>query len=72
MMFNQITNLYVMPEIKKRRDEEKLSNEFRVKQCLIKLPRNREPIVLFNDEVSAIAHLVGCVPYLTQPLLLSR
>jgi hypothetical protein len=72
-MFNQITNLYIMPEIRKRRDEGKLSNEFRVKQCLIKLPRNREPIVLFNDEVSWRVKVVvseavqaGDTPYLHQ------
>lgn len=50
-MFNQVTNLYVMPEIRKRRDEGKLSDEFRVKQCLVKLPSNQEPVVLFNDEI---------------------
>ncbi|GAB4377013.1 MAG: hypothetical protein Kow00121_25330 [Elainellaceae cyanobacterium] len=72
-MFNQITNLYLMPEIKKRRDEGKLSNEFRVKQCLIKLPQNREPVVLFNDEVSWLLSVVvseavqaGDTPYLHQ------
>jgi len=73
MMFRQITNLYVVPEIKKRRDERKLPNEFRVKQCLIKLPRNREPIVLFNNEVNWLVYVAmseavqaGDIPYLHQ------
>lgn len=72
-MFNQITNLYILPEIKKRRDSGSITDDFRVKQCLIKLPRNREPIVLFNHEVSWLVYVVvseevkeGDIPYLHQ------
>lgn len=73
MIFNQVTNLYVLPEIKRRSDEGNLPDDFKVRQCLIKLPRNREPIVLFNEEVKWLVYVVvpeavqaGDTPYLHQ------
>jgi hypothetical protein len=73
MLFNQIRDLYILPELQKRHDSKILSDDFRVRQCLIKLPQNKEPIVLLNDEVkwllmvtSSEAVNAGDTPYLHQ------
>src|SRR5436305_9054968 len=49
-LFQEIDATWVRPEIERRRTAGDLSEDFKVRQCLIRLPRNCPPIVAFNNE----------------------
>ncbi|MEI7015021.1 hypothetical protein [Leptospira licerasiae] len=49
--FHYFHNLWIIPEIEKRRKEGTWSDDSRIEKYLIKLPKNAPPIVLLNDEV---------------------
>lgn len=48
--FQEIDRLWIQPELKRRKSEGTLANDFRIRECLIRLPEGRPPIVEFNDE----------------------
>jgi hypothetical protein len=50
-LFRQTQELWIDPEFERRRAEGRIGDDFVLEQCLIKLPGNQPPIVLFNDEV---------------------
>jgi hypothetical protein len=50
-LFNHINDMWVFPEIKRRREAGTLSENFLVRRCLVKLPKGEAAIVEFNDEV---------------------
>lgn len=54
-LFNQIHVNWVAPELERRRKAEMLSEDFRIRRCLIKLPNGADPVVEFNDEISWMA-----------------
>jgi hypothetical protein len=54
-MFDQIDKFWVLPEINKRKQNNKLPEDFKIYQCLIKLPKDTIPIVEFNDEIKWVA-----------------
>jgi hypothetical protein len=41
---------YIQPEVARKRANGELSDSFRVRECLIKLPGDRPPIILFNED----------------------
>jgi hypothetical protein len=51
-LFNHTHSLWIEPELARRRDAGKLPEDFKIRQCLIKLPRGGTPIVEFNEEIS--------------------
>jgi len=51
-LFREIHELWVEPELMKRRAVKTLTREFRIRQCLIKLPPHAPPIVEFNEEIT--------------------
>ena len=57
-LFNQVHTLWVEPEIEKRRQEGRLSHDFKISKCLILLPQDQTPIVSFNEEISWTAKAV--------------
>src|SRR5258708_3782100 len=48
--FNQTHELYIEPELNRRKANGTLAENFRVRECLIRLPQTQPPIVEFNDE----------------------
>lgn len=42
---------FIQPEIERRREVGALSEDFRIRECLIRLPKGQAPIVDFNHEV---------------------
>lgn len=53
--FNQIMELWINPEIEKRRKSGTINENFTFDRCLIRMPKNKPMIVEFNDEVGWIA-----------------
>lgn len=49
--------LWVEPEIARRRKTASLPEDFKILRFLIRLPRDRSPIVEFNDEISWVASI---------------
>lgn len=47
--------LWIQPELSRRAQAGTLPKDFRISRCLIRLPRDRAPIVEFNEEVHWIA-----------------
>jgi len=54
-LFNHIFKLWINPEIQHRRKNGTLPKEFKILRCLIKLPKDRSPIIEFNDEIGWVA-----------------
>lgn len=50
--FNDVHRLWVEPELERRREEGLIEDAFRIRQCLILLPKSQPPIVRFNSEVN--------------------
>lgn len=50
-IFNQAHELWIAPEIQRRKTENRLPGDFKILQCLIKLPKNQPAIVEFNNEI---------------------
>src|SRR5438093_11849204 len=48
--FNQIHDFYIQPELDRRKAEGKLADDFQIRECLIRLPKDGKPIVEFNNE----------------------
>jgi len=55
--FKQIMKLWVEPEIKRRRQTTGLPHDFKIFHCLIRFPKDRRPIVEFNNEIGWIASI---------------
>ena len=51
IIFNQIHKQWIEPEIAKRLETGMLPDDFKIVECLVKLPKDRLPVVLFNDEI---------------------
>ncbi len=51
-LFKQVDSLWIQPEIEGRRAAKRLPENFRIRQCLIRLPLHSPPIVEFNAEIS--------------------
>jgi len=47
---HNIDSLFIQPEIDRRQRAGMLPDRFRIRQCLIRLPKGRPPIVEFNNE----------------------
>jgi len=56
-IFNQAYALWIEPEISRRKQDSSLPEGFKIRQCLIKLPKGEQPIVEFNDEIKWIANM---------------
>lgn len=54
-LFSQIQEIWIKPEISRRRKTGNLPKDFRIFRCLIKLPKDRSPMVEFNDEIGWVA-----------------
>ncbi len=54
-LYNQIWKLWIEPEIQRRTQYGSLPEDFKISRCLIRLPKDKPPIVEFNDEISWIA-----------------
>lgn len=48
--FKHTHELWIQPEIERRRSEGILPDNFQIRECLIRLPQDKPPIVEFNDE----------------------
>ena len=48
--FNQVMEIWIKPEIQKRKKMGKIDNKFVFKKCLIKMPNNKPAIVEFDKE----------------------
>jgi len=53
-LFEQVYKLWIQPELSRRGEAGTLPKDFRISRCLIRLPRNRAPIVEFNEEIGWI------------------
>ena len=53
--FDQIMELWVSPELEKRQKNNSINRNFKFDRCIIKFPKDKEPIVNFNDEAGFIA-----------------
>ncbi|MFH1690691.1 MAG: hypothetical protein ABIE42_10730 [Candidatus Eisenbacteria bacterium] len=49
--FEQVHQLWIEPEICRRREAGKLPDAFQIRRCLILLPPEASPVVLLNDEI---------------------
>lgn len=56
-LFDQINKLWIEPEISSRKQAGTLPENFKIFRCLIKLPKDKTPIVDFNDEIRFVASL---------------
>lgn len=56
-LFKQISKLYIEPEIELRKQASILPSNFKISQCLIKLPKGEKPIIEFNNEIQWIVHV---------------
>lgn len=54
-LFNQVHNLWIEPEISRRKQKANLPENFKIFRCLIRLPKDRPPIVEFNNEIEWVA-----------------
>jgi len=50
--FTDVHKVWVAPEWQRRVDRGELPEGYRIRRCLILLPRGRDPIVKFNEEIS--------------------
>ena len=48
--FNQIMELWIKPEVQKRKKLGKIDDNFVLKRCLIKMPKNKPVIIEFNEK----------------------
>lgn len=55
--FNQIHELWIEPEIERRRQSASLPEDFLIRQCLIRMPSDKSPIVEFNEEIGWTAQV---------------
>ena len=51
VFFKQINEMWIEQEVEKRRKSGALPEKFSIKQCLIRLPSDKPPIVEFNEEI---------------------
>ncbi len=49
--FQQAEDMWIKPELEKRKKNDQLPENFVISACLIKLPKDSDPIVQFNDEI---------------------
>jgi hypothetical protein len=56
-LFNQVNKLWIDPEILRRKQANSLPEGFKIRQCLIKLPKDQPPIIEFNNEIKWLGHL---------------
>jgi len=54
---DQIFKLWIEPECSRRNKQGALTGNIDIRRCLIRLPRDRGPIVEFNDEIHWVASL---------------
>lgn len=54
-IFQQVHEMWIAPEVARREAAGTLPTDFKIYSCLIRLPRGREPIVEFNDEIGWVA-----------------
>jgi hypothetical protein len=50
-LFKQINSMWIEPEVLRRKEAKTLPENFKLWQCLIKLPKSQPPIIEFNDEI---------------------
>lgn len=51
VFFQNWHNQWIQPELDRRFSKTELPTDFKIRQCLVKLPKNQKPIVEINDEV---------------------
>lgn len=54
-LFSQIYELWIEPEISRRKQAGSLPEDFKIFRCLIRLPKDKPPIVKFDHEIEWIA-----------------
>lgn len=54
---NQVFKLWIDPEIDRRFGDAGAPEEFMIREALIRMPKDRPPIVQFNDEIGWIGHV---------------
>ena len=54
-IFDQVHKLWIEPEVTRRKQTDSLPEDFRIFCCLIRLPKDRSPIVEFNGEIGWVA-----------------
>ncbi|MGC2236178.1 MAG: hypothetical protein WA584_08455 [Pyrinomonadaceae bacterium] len=55
-LWEWVDKTYVQPEVQRRRQNDLLPDDFKIRQFRILMPKNREVIVQFNDEIDWIAN----------------
>jgi hypothetical protein len=55
--FDQIMQLWVNPEVSRRKQEGTWPDCFLINKCLITFPKGKSPIVKFNDEANLVARI---------------
>lgn len=53
-LFEQVSKLWIEPEISRRKKADSLPKDFKMLRCLIRLPKERNVIVEFNNEIAWI------------------
>ncbi len=61
-LLDQIKKIWIEPELSRRQHAKSLPENFMIFGCLIKLPKDRPPIIEFNDEIRWIASVKICRP----------
>ena len=56
-LFNQVMNLWVKPEIEKRKKENQLPQDFRLKAIQVIFSMGSHPLIRFNNEVKALIRI---------------
>jgi hypothetical protein len=51
-LFDSVHRLWVEPELDRRREAGTLPDDFKIRRCLVRLPKDHGPIVEFNEEVT--------------------
>src|SRR5512140_3778396 len=51
-LFKQVHQLWIEPELSRRKHLGTLSPNFKIFRCLVRLPLDRPPLVQFNDEIA--------------------
>ncbi|NTW16527.1 MAG: hypothetical protein HGA41_03590, partial [Syntrophaceae bacterium] len=54
--FENIHKMWIEPEVIKRQQAGAIPADFRILRALIRLPKEKPPIVEFNEEISWLAH----------------
>src|SRR5260221_10019353 len=49
--FDQVHDMWIKPELARRRAAGQLADSFVIKSCLIRMPKDKAPIIDFNDEI---------------------